>query len=1127
MDPHRHRREVEVFTSACDLPPEAQEELLRRECGEDASMIARVRSLLVRDATGRDRFELPGLESVSTGILEEETPERIGRYRILRVLGRGGMGIVYEAEQERSTRPVALKVLQPGLESARTLRRFEHEARILARLSHPGIAQVLDAGVSSSALGPRPYLVMELVRGEPLTRFADRNALDPRRRLELLANVCDAVQHAHEKGVIHRDLKPSNLLVSEDGAPKVLDFGIARVLDQGATETSLRTRTGELLGTLAYMSPEQITGDADAVDTRSDVYSLGVIAYELLSGRLPHDVASRSFPDAARRILEEEPTRLGSVARAFRGDVETIVGKAMEKERVRRYASAGELGRDLRRFLAHEPIAARPASGFYQLRRFARRNRKVTAALAVAAAALIAGTVASWKSAIDARGEMRRAESLSVRANLSAAAFAIEGRDPVSARQMLAAVGAADRGWAWRHLEAAIDGSAASFEDDAPIHDAAAIENGEVIETVSAAGKIRRWSTRSGDLLGTLTLGPPNLAAAAFSPDGAWVVGVQGDERKEVAVWNASTGALRGTLAAPEAVVVAAVACGGEVAAVGGSKLDLWRTDSCDPPASVSIRHPARLAFDPGGSPTLAVGYGDAPEHSPGWGWVIEIDAGTGTITRAAHQFSDQKILGIAIDHGGTRIAAASFDRRVYLMGGAGSVRPPLRENGLAGHRAEATCVAFDRDGRRLASGSADQTVRVWDPSNGAEIAVLTGASGVISHLGFLPGGTGVFGTCGARLHLWTLAEDPYLTVLAGHASYVYGVAFLENGRRIVSGAWDGTLRVWDARTRECFGSRATGSERILALAADPSGRWFATAEPKHLRLWNPDTAEITAELPLGGAGRRADDAGDVVALSTSRDGELLAARTFKGVRILRTRDGTVDREIPIGRSGHRSTIALSPDGRWVAADAGPKQITVWDRASGAVVARLLGHSGDVESLAFSPSGALLASGSTDTTVRLWETASWTQTFVLAGHTDRVYSLAFSPDGSRLASGSNDATIRVWQPSDGVARATLRGHRDYVYALAFSPDGECLASASGDGTVRLWETRPLRDVWSARVRARRLETEARASIGAGDDATAIPVLVERMRSGATPDPDAREAALRLLLRRALAADPTR
>jgi tetratricopeptide (TPR) repeat protein len=331
------------------------------------------------------------------------------------VLGVGGMGVVYEAEQENPARRVALKVLKPGLVTVSLLRRFEYEARVLGWLNHPGIAQIYEAGTDDTGNGPQPFFAMELVRGVPLTRYAKDNGLSTEQRLELLAKVCDAVQHAHQKGVVHRDLKPGNVLVDPSGQPKVVDFGVARVTDADLQATTVQTAVGELVGTLTYMSPEQVGGQPDAVDTRSDVYALGVIAHELLAGRPPFDLRGKMVHEAARAIVEDEPSTLGALNAALRGDVETIVAKSLEKDKERRYASAEELARDIRRFLDDEPIVARPASAAYQLTKFARRNKTLVSGLAVAMVALLAGTVTStwlYLDAEDARTEEKRQKEL-------------------------------------------------------------------------------------------------------------------------------------------------------------------------------------------------------------------------------------------------------------------------------------------------------------------------------------------------------------------------------------------------------------------------------------------------------------------------------------------------------------------------------------------------------------------------------------------------------------------------------------------------------------------------------------------------------------------------------------------
>jgi len=328
-------------------------------------------------------------------------PASIGRYRILRLLGEGGMGAVYEAQQDFPHRTVALKVIRAGYASSEMLRRFENEAQALGRLQHPGIAQMYEAGTAETPFGRQPCFAMELVQGQSLVACCDAHRLNARQRLELMAKICDAVQHAHQRGLIHRDLKPANILVDESGQPKILDFGVARLTDSDAQATR-QTDIGQLVGTLAYMSPEQVLGDPAEIDTRSDVYALGVILYDLLAGKGPYSLGHQ-LPDAVRAIREEEPTALGSMNRTYRGDVETIAGKALEKDKTRRYSSAAELGADIRRHLRDEPITARPPSTTYQLQKFARRNKALMTGVAAVFVVLVAGIVASTWEAVKAR----------------------------------------------------------------------------------------------------------------------------------------------------------------------------------------------------------------------------------------------------------------------------------------------------------------------------------------------------------------------------------------------------------------------------------------------------------------------------------------------------------------------------------------------------------------------------------------------------------------------------------------------------------------------------------------------------------------------------------------------------
>jgi serine/threonine protein kinase/Tfp pilus assembly protein PilF len=332
--------------------------------------------------------------------------EMIGPYRILRALGHGGMGTVYEAQQENPRRVVALKMMRPGLISPSLMARFHHEAQALGRLRHPGIAQIYEAGTHRQNGAPQPYFVMELVRGQSLVKFAEQHKLSRRTRMELMARICDAVHHAHQQGVIHRDLKPDNILIDDSQPdalqPKILDFGVARIIDPESQTATLHTSAGQIVGTVAYMSPEQASAEPDRIDTRSDVYALGVICYQLLSGRLPYRLNTASVAESVRAIVQDEPAPLSSANRSLRGDVTTIVGKALEKDKSRRYQSAAEMAADIRRHLRDEPITAVPPSTIYQLRKFARRNKALVGGVVAAFVLLASGIVGvsiQWRRA--------------------------------------------------------------------------------------------------------------------------------------------------------------------------------------------------------------------------------------------------------------------------------------------------------------------------------------------------------------------------------------------------------------------------------------------------------------------------------------------------------------------------------------------------------------------------------------------------------------------------------------------------------------------------------------------------------------------------------------------------------
>ncbi len=428
----QYARLEELFLAACELGPHRRAEYLAQVSLNDPSVARQLEQLLLQHETVAgalnagdgahvlaDALDEPGDRSSSGASSFRATPQRLGPYRVIRQLGEGGMGVVYEAEQDEPKRRVALKVIRDGFATEQAVARFHREVQVLGQLRHPGIAQIYDADTSASA-GCPPYFVMELIEGSPLLKFAEQHALSVRQRLELILSVCDALQHAHEHGLVHRDLKPGNILVetltastgaagpgtaaaSRAGDPcgriRIIDFGVAR----SETLDTLTIPNG-LVGTVAYMSPEQVVGDE--IDARSDVYSIGVIAFELLTGRLPYTLGGKFIPEAARIIREEEPTSLSSVDRSLRGDIEVIVGKALAKNRDDRYASAAELAADIRRHLDDQVIVARAPSTAARVRRFARRRRGLllSGGLALGGAAmLVAGGLALHRYADGAR----------------------------------------------------------------------------------------------------------------------------------------------------------------------------------------------------------------------------------------------------------------------------------------------------------------------------------------------------------------------------------------------------------------------------------------------------------------------------------------------------------------------------------------------------------------------------------------------------------------------------------------------------------------------------------------------------------------------------------------------------
>jgi eukaryotic-like serine/threonine-protein kinase len=1014
-----------IFLAALDIAdPAGRSAYLERACGGDAALRRQVEALLAAHRREGSFLDVPALAQAG-GLTAAAQPEaepgpaphplpagrcegpgtRVGPYKLLQQIGEGGMGVVWMAEQEQPVRRrVALKVIKPGLDSEQVLARFEAERQALAMMDHQNIARVLDTGTTDSG---RLYFVMELVHGVPITQFCDENKLTPRQRLGLFVPVCQAIQHAHHKGVIHRDVKPSNVLVTlydDRPVPKVIDFGVAKATEQRLTERTLFTQFGALVGTFEYMSPEQAEMNAFGVDTRSDVYSLGVLLYELLTGTTPLErkrLRAAALDELVRLIREEEPPRpsvrlsssdtLAKVAAArqtepakltklVRGELDWIVMKCLEKDRARRYETANGLARDVQRYLADEPVEACPPSAGYKLRKFAHKYRTPLRVAGAFVLVLVAAVIVSTWQAVratlaetDAREQRNAATELAAREGQARRDLAGQQRQTQAAKDRAEkALTQAQE----RSALLAVQGAQSLIEQQH--HHAALLFLARGLESLPAqATDLEHYLRlhigglrREVPVLRTAVATRFFVRAVAFSPDGKRFLASSTDMED------------------------------------GDEGARLWDSASGKPVGPI-LSHKGALysvAFHPGGKMVLTGG-GD----------------------------------GMA---------------RLWDVAAGKPVGPPLCHPGRY-----VACLAFSPDGKLILTGGGDLNggkcqAQLWETATGQPLGAPLPHPGTVYAVAFSADGKTFLTTTGSHdapkgeVRLWETATRKRLVSLP-HPHVVRTARFHPGGKMVLTGCLDGVARLWDAANGKPVGPTFPHQGAIFATAFSPDGTTVLTAGDGAVRLWEADSGR-----PVGGT---LPHAGTGVAVAFRPDGGALL------VAGLDVSPGTflhLDPGVKVGPDPWRDPDVPRP-WSW-------SYCRVWELPAVRSLGPPLAHAATITAVAFSPDGSklLTASGSRARgEAQLWDVATARPVGPPLPHNAPVRALAFSPDGKRILTGGGAAgrgEAQLWDTASGKRVGPALAHKKAVDYVAFSPDGKTFwtrCAGEGGRTGAMAETR--------------------------------------------------------------------